>query len=96
MYRDDVADIAGEFNRCSRFRFARGEGPQTRANNRLMRERDDVYQGRAISIEPHISSSTGDPCNPQFIRIYFAWDEETGRLVIGDTKHLTNSTTRKL
>lgn len=91
-----MADIAGEFNRCSRFRFARGEGPQTRANNRLMRERDDVYQGRAISIEPHISSSTGDPCNPQFIRIYFAWDEETGRLVIGDTKHLTNSTTRKL
>lgn len=96
LYRDDVADIAGEFNRCSRFRFARGEGPQTRANNRLMRERDDVYQGRAISIEPHISSSTGDPCSPQFIRIYFAWDEETCRLVIGDTKHLANSTTRKL
>lgn len=96
LYRDDVADKAGEFNRSSRFTFARGEGTQTRANAKFMREREDEYRGRRLFIEPHICSSTGDPASPQFIRIYFNWDEVTGRLVIGDTKHLTNCTTRKL
>lgn len=80
----------------SRFKFARGEGPQTRANSKFMREREDEYQGRELFIEPHICSSVGDPNSPQFIRIYFNWDEETGRLVIGDTRHLTNCTTRRL
>lgn len=96
LYRDGVTDKAGEFNRSSRFTFARGEGPQTRANAKFMREREDDYRGRRLFIEPHICSSTGDPTSPQFIRIYFNWDDETGRLVIGDTKHLTNCTTRKL
>ena len=96
LYRDGAADKTGEFNRRSRFKFARGEGPQTRANSKFMREREDEYQGRRLFIEPHICSSVGDPNSPQFIRIYFNWDEETERLVIGDTKHLTNCTTRKL
>ena len=96
LYRDGATDKIGEFNSRSRFKFARGEGPQTRANSKFMREREDVYQGRRLFIEPHICSSVGDPNSPQFIRIYFNWDEETERLVIGDTKHLTNCTTRKL
>lgn len=61
-----------------------------------MCEREDFYQGRPLNIEPHISSGTGDPHSPQFIRIYFGWDAQTGRLVIGDTRHLTNCATRKL
>lgn len=96
LYRDGATDKIGEFNSRSRFKFARGEGPQTRANSKFMREREDEYQGRRLFIEPHICSSVGDPNSPQFIRIYFNWDEETERLVIGDTKHLTNCTTRKL
>ncbi|MFR3452158.1 MAG: hypothetical protein ACLTSX_12105 [Collinsella sp.] len=67
LYRDGAADKIGEFNRRSRFKFARGEGPQTRANSKFMREREDEYQGRRLFIEPHICSSVGDPNSPQFI-----------------------------
>ncbi len=88
--------MSAEFGANSKFKLARGEGPQTRANGKLMRQREDFYQGRPLCIEPHISSSTGDPNSPQFIRIYFGWDVESAKLVIGETRHLTNATTRKL
>lgn len=96
LYRQGSANMSAEFGANSKFRLARGEGPQTRANGKLMRQREDFYQGRPLCIEPHISSSTGDPNSPQFIRIYFGWDAESAKLVIGETRHLTNATTRKL
>ena len=96
LYRQGSANMSAEFGANSKFKLARGEGPQTRANGKLMRQREDFYQGRPLCIEPHISSSTGDPNSPQFIRIYFGWDAESAKLVIGETRHLTNATTRKL
>ena len=97
MLRSAAGDPAGEFNRQSRFSYARGEGPQTRKNARLMALREDVYQGRKIFIEQHIGSSTGDPNSKNFIRVYFDWDEPSKKIVIGHCGgHLENSTTASL
>ena len=79
------------------FRFARSEGMQTRKDQRLMAMRDDTYHGRKISIEPHIASKNSDPTKPTFIRVYFAFDRPSGKIVIGDCGgHLDNYTTQSL
>ena len=79
------------------FRFARSEGMQTRKDPRLMALRDDTYRGRKISIEPHIASKNSDPSKPTFIRVYFAFDQPSGKIVIGDCGgHLDNYTTQSL
>lgn len=88
-------DIVAGFNSRSTFDYARGEGMQTRKDAKLMALRKDTYQGREIDIEPHISSSNSDPSSDRFIRIYFAWDQESGKLVIGSCgEHMDNYTTR--
>lgn len=96
LYAEGRHNIADEFNSRSSFILKPGEGITTRENSQFMREREDEYQGRRLFIEPHIASREHSPKRPQFIRIYFNWDEESRLLVIGDTKHLTNSMTRKL
>lgn len=79
------------------FRFARSEGMQTRKDPRLMALRDDTYHGRKIRIEPHIASKNSDPSKPTFIRVYFAFDQTSGKIVIGDCGgHLDNYTTQSL
>ncbi len=79
------------------FRFARSEGMQTRKDPRLMALRDDTYCSRKISIEPHIASKNSDPSKPTFIRVYFAFDQPSGKIVIGDCGgHLDNYTTQSL
>lgn len=69
---------------------------QTHKDPKLMKEREDEYLGRAIEIETHISSKTGKPTDSKFLRIYYAWDAPSGKIVIGDTRHLTNYSTRSM
>ena len=59
LYRDGAVDKIGEFNSRSRFKFARGEGPQTRANSKFMREREDEYQGRRLVQVAFVSEISG-------------------------------------
>lgn len=89
-------DIRKEFNNNSRFDFATSEGKQTHKDPGLMKSRIDTYQGREINIEPHISSGS-KPAEKSFVRIYFCWDNESNKLIIGDCgSHKDNYSTRKI
>ena len=89
-------DIRREFESRSRFEFAAGAGTMTRKDRSLMRGYQDVYQGREISCEAHIKRGS-DPADATFIRVYFAFDQTTGKIVISMFgEHLDNATTRTL
>lgn len=97
LYQDpNVTTVEATFSRQSSFDIARGEGMMTRRDPKLMRNYDDVYQGRPIRIESHLKNGTKET-SPQFLRIYYAWDAETQKIVIGSCgKHLTNYSTQKI
>lgn len=95
LYSETGTPIVQAFNNQTRLTLTLKESETTENNDSLMRQREDEYQGRRLFIEPHIKSGNGDPSSPKFVHIYFNRDEKTGRLVIGDTKHLDVSTTPK-
>lgn len=87
-------DVAKEFNARSKFKYARSAGMMTRKNNSLMQQYFDEYDGRQINVETHIKNGNKET-DPKFIRIYFAYDEQTERLVISYMgAHLDNYSTR--
>lgn len=94
---DEVSLIDQEFNRVSSFQMARGAGRMTRKDAELMRQYQDTYDGRTISIETHIKSSQSKPKSPQFLRIYYCYDRPTQKIVIGSCgRHLDNYSTQKI
>ena len=92
-----VTMVDRAFNERSAFRVARGEGTMTRRDSGLMRQFQDVYQGRPICIESHLKSNQNRESSPQFLRIYYCYDEMTHKLLIGSCgRHLDNYTTQKV
>lgn len=94
---ENVVLVDQEFNRRSKLRFARGEGTMTRKDSGLMRQYHDVYQGKDLNIEAHIKTKETRESNPKFLRIYFCYDNELHKIIIGSCgKHLENYTTGKI
>ena len=92
-----VTMVDRAFNERSAFRVARGEGTMTRRDSGLIRQFQDVYQGRPICIESHLKSNQNRESSPQFLRIYYCYDEVTHKLLIGSCgRHLNNYTTQKV
>ena len=78
----------------SGFRAPLTEGTMTRQDNDLMRLRRLSYGDKEYSIEPHLAYGNKEDNNS--VRIYYAWDGETQRIIIGHIGlHLTNYTTKK-
>lgn len=93
---DGNADFKREFDRRSRFEYAPSAGMMTRKDNRLMAGYRDVYQGREINCETHLKAGTKES-DPGFIRVYFAYDRPSGRVVVsGCGGHRENFSTRKV
>lgn len=96
LYRTGTADIEAEYKKKTAWDLKRGEGKMTRKNSKQMTQRIDEYKGREISIEPHVANGNKES-DPDFVRVYFAYDEETGKIIIGHVgKHLDNYSTRKV
>ncbi len=96
LYASEAAeDVEKHFLERTGLALSLHEGKETHRNNKLDRERVDYYDGREIWIEPHvkIKSAKGDP---DYQRIYYAYDTESGKIIIGYLGHLPNSLTRKL
>ena len=98
LYTDDRRmDIEEAFGRESTFSLALSAGMMTRNDNRLMQGYEDTYQGRTISIESHLKSNANRESDKRFLRIYYCFDRETGKLVIGSCgRHKENYSTRKV
>ena len=75
---------------------SRGEGAQTHADSKFMRQRIDKYNGQEIDIEPHVKNGIQEN-DPKFVRIHFAYDPNvTDKIIIGHCgKHLDNYSTRR-
>ena len=97
LYEAETPAVDQAFNRISNLRLARGEGMMTRRNNELMRQYQDIYDGRAIDIESHIKTSQNQESSPKFLRVYFCYDSTLHKLLIGHCgSHLDNASTRKI
>ncbi len=95
LFRNGVVDIEAAYKEKTAWDLKRGEGKMTRKDKSLMAQRSDIYLGREINIEPHVANGNKES-DPDFIRVYFAFDEITKKIVIGHVgKHLDNYSTRK-
>ena len=82
LYMSDAQlDIEREFNARSKFKFSRNAGSMTRKSNALTQQYFDEYDGRQINVETHIKSGSKES-DPKFIRVYFAFDAPTQRIVV--------------
>lgn len=95
MYRSNsISDIEHAFLQKTGLSLSLHEGKNTHKDIKLDRMRDDEYNGKTISIEPHVKlkSLKGDPdCQ----RIYYAFDAESGKIIIGHIgEHLRNASSR--
>ncbi len=83
----DVADAAG-------FDMSFREGAETREREEFMRYRRDTYNGKEISVEPHLKFR-GAKNEADYQRLHFWYDKENQRIVIGYMgDHLPNAATR--
>ena len=54
----------------------------TRAEYDVMKLRDDVFEGKAISVEPHLKLKTAKG-EPDHQRLHFCYDPEGKKIIIG-------------
>lgn len=79
----------------SGFELALSEGSNTNHNPKLMKLRELQYDGRIVDITPHLKFGHGKDSETT-LRIYYCWDQETGKIVIGHIgTHLVNDTSLK-
>ena len=87
LTEEDVMRVAG----CE---VAMQEGSMTRKDSTLMKLREDEYEGKAISVEPHLKlkSVKGEPAHQ---RLHFCYDPELKKVIIGYLgDHLDSAATR--
>lgn len=75
LTEEEITTIAG----CE---VAMQEGSMTRKDNTLMRLREDEYEGKGISVEPHLKLKQvkGEPAHQ---RLHFCYDPELKKIIIG-------------
>jgi hypothetical protein len=89
---DRGGDIEKKFKERTGVDMSMTEGSQTKADKKLMKKREDSYEGEAIDITPHIKLRSGN----EHFRIYFGVMRSKKLLVIGEcTNHLETAGTRR-
>lgn len=87
-------DIEGEFERLSKYEYAKGEGSQTANNQRLAQMRRFSFEGKDYEMWTHLKH--GNRSGKQ-LRIHFAIDNERRRIIVGWIgEHMDNATTRTI
>ncbi len=70
------------------------EGPNTKKDKKLMDKRKILHGGQEFDITPHVKYGNAEP---KLLRIYFAFDEDTKKIVVGHIgKHIPNATTKTM
>ena len=96
LLKKNPATAFSDFKNQTGWDCSRGEGSQTHADSKFMRQRIDMYNGQEIDIEPHIKNGIQES-DPKFVRIHFAYDPNVAdKIIIGHCgKHMDNYSTRK-
>ncbi len=95
IHHGGSSDVENDFYHATGIEVAMNEGSQSHKDNKVMNQRADVFEGKEISIEPHVKllpAKTG----ADFQRIYYCYDRELDLIIIGSVgEHLkTAGTTR--
>lgn len=70
------------------------EGSMTKKDGDLKKLRDDVYNGKVISVQPHIKLKSWKG-EPEYQRLHFCYDAELKKIIIGYLgDHLESAATR--
>jgi hypothetical protein len=93
-FTGDENDFEGSFKAKTGFDLAMTEGKMTKDDSKLMRLRKLQYGGRDHDISPHVKHGNQEP---KLVRIYFAFDQEVRKIVVGHIgRHIPNYTTKKM
>jgi len=92
LYRNGIKDVEKAFKQRTGWELAPTEGAETRKIAEFMNLRRDVYEGREISVEPHIKfPKSVRKTGAQYQRLYYAYDSQTRKIVVGYVgDHLDN------
>ncbi len=92
MYRDGIQNIDKAFKERTGWDLALTEGPETHKVADYMNLRKDNFEGREISVEPHIKfPKSAQKTGAQYQRLYYAYDPQSRKVIVGYVgDHLDN------
>ncbi len=94
LHHDNIPDVEKAFMEATGIEIALGESKKSRKKNAIMRTREDVWQGKMISIEPHVKL-VSQRAGIEHQRIYYCYDHEEDLIIIGHIgDHLVNAATQ--
>lgn len=85
---EEQMDIEKIFQERTGFELAMTEGRQTKKDSKLLRQRKIEYEGKELTIEPHVKYGNK---KPKLLRVYFCPDNECKKIIVGHCgDHLEN------
>lgn len=99
MYRlrfvdEGQKDLERTFRDETGYDLAMSEGAKTKQDKKLMRLRKIEHGGREYDITPHVKHLNNEP---KAVRIYFAFDEDAKKIVVGHIgRHIPNATSKTM
>ena len=84
IHRAGYQDVEKRFHERTGWDVAMTETGQTRATTGLMNSRSDVYDGRSITVEPHVKFPDSiKKTGALHRRLYYAYDPVTRKVIVG-------------
>ena len=82
IHHEGKPDVVAEFLHAAGIEVAMGEGSSSRKDNKIMALRKDTYDGKEISVEPHVKLNA-QRAGTEHQRIYYCYDAELSKIIIG-------------
>ena len=93
IHHEGKPDVETEFLHATGIEVAMREGSQSRKGNRIMNLRNDIYEGKELSMEPHVKLLP-QKAGTNHQRIYYCYDHEIDRIIVGSIgEHLKTAGT---
>jgi hypothetical protein len=93
-FQDEQKELERTFKNETGYELAMSEGRNTKRDNKLMNLRILRVGGREYDITPHLKHLNNEP---KTVRIYFAFEEEAKKIVVGHIgRHIPNATTKTM
>ena len=93
-FENNEQDIEGKFLDETGYQYAKTEGSQTKSDSKLADKRKFLHNGKNYEMWSHIKYGTREP---DLIRVHFAFDDDTRKIVVGHFgAHMDNATTKKM
>jgi hypothetical protein len=91
---DSPKDLEKSFTEKTGYELAMSEGRKTKRDGKLMSLRILCVDGREYDITPHLKHQNNEP---KSVRIYFAFDEEAKKIIVGHIgRHIPNATSKSM